>query len=241
MIHVLVPPGSITAGATIALDAEEAHHLDVRRAAVDGPVHAIDGEGSLGMGRLVHRSSSWLVEVEIAVITPRPAELVLAVGAGDRDRFLTVAEKAAELGVTRLVPLETELTRSVATRVRDGALERARRRARDGCKQSGNAWLPEVAELTPLENLGDVAPGLRWFLADAQGEELPVLGGQEPVGWLIGPEGGFTGRELAETESGLGARRIRLGAHILRYETAAIAAAVITDRARGESSRARRH
>ncbi len=241
MIRVFVPPGSIATGATVALDQEEAHHLGVRRSGQHEPAHAIDGAGGLGMGRLVHHGEQWLVEIEMAVIEPRPAELVLAVGAGDRDRFLTLAEKATELGVTRVVPLETALVRSVATRTREATLEKARRRVREACKQSGNPWMPVVEPLTVLEALADLVTGVRWLLADPRGDDLPALGGQEPVGWLVGPEGGFTEDEIAFVEQELGASRTRLSRHILRYETAAIAAAVITDRARSEAVRARRH
>ena len=47
-----------------------------------------------------------------------PPELTLAVGAGDRERFAWLVEKAVELGVTAIVPLETERTAGVATRLR---------------------------------------------------------------------------------------------------------------------------
>lgn len=240
MIRVFVPPGSIVAGATIALEDDEAHHLEVRRAGDRHGAHAIDGAGGIGMGALRRSGNGWLFEVEMAVIEPRPPELVLAVGAGDRDRFLLVAEKAAELGVTRVIPLETQHTRSVASRLRDGALDKARRRAQEGCKQSGNAWLPTIDPLATLSALSGVAPGVRWLLADPHGDQLPTILSQDPVGWLIGPEAGFAEAELETIDAALGATRIRLGRHVMRFETAAVAAAVLTDRARAEQVRARR-
>ena len=51
------------------------------------------------------RARRWEVEVESAERRARPAELTLAVGAGDRERFGWLVEKAVELGVTRIVPL----------------------------------------------------------------------------------------------------------------------------------------
>mgnify|MGYP002623147540 FL=1 len=240
MIRVLVPTGSIESGATIALDDEEARHLEVRRAGDRTAAHALDGAGALGMGTLHHTGESWLFAVEMAVIQPRPAELILAVGAGDKDRFLTVAEKAAELGVTRIIPLETTHTRSVASRLRDGALDKARRRAREACKQSGNAWVPTIDALATLAALPSLASGVRWLLADPRGGELPTALLQDPVGWLIGPEAGFSDAEIEAAEADLGATPIRLGRHVMRFETAAVAAAVLTERARAEVVRARR-
>lgn len=240
MMYVMVPAGAIEVGATIALEDEEAHHLEVRRAGDRMAAHALDGAGGLGMGTLRHTGSSWLFEVEMAVIQPRPPELVLAVGAGDKDRFLTVAEKAAELGVTRVVPIETSHTRSVASRLREGGLERARRRAREACKQSGNAWLPVIEPLATISALPGIASGVRWLLADPRGDDLPAALSQDPVGWLIGPEAGFTDAEIDLVEADLGATRIRLGRHVMRFETAAVAAAVLTERARAELVRTRR-
>jgi 16S rRNA (uracil1498-N3)-methyltransferase len=184
------------------------------------------------MGVLHRVGEAWRFEVEIAVIEPRPPELILAVGAGDRDRFLWLVEKAAELGVTRVVPVETVHTRSVASRIREGALDKAGRRAREACKQSGNAWVPVVEPLATISALPGIASGVLWLLADPHGRELPAIPQAQGLGWLIGPEAGFTDDEVATIETDLGAAPIRLGRHVMRFETAAIAAAVLTDRAR---------
>ena len=240
-MHVVVAAGTLIDGAVIALDAEEAHHLTVRRVADETSVRAIDGAGSMAMGHVAREGSDWLFHVEMTVLEPRPAETVLAVGAGDRDRFLLVAEKAAELGVTRVIPIETRLTRSVENRVRDSTVEKARKRTREACKQSGNAWFPEIDPVTALDALGNACPDARWFLADPRGEGLPQVGAQDSVAWLIGPEGGFAAEEVAELERDLGAVQVALGRHVLRFETAAIAAAVVTETARASAARARRH
>lgn len=240
MIRVFVPVGSIESGATIALDDEEAHHLEVRRAGDRVTAHALDGAGGLGMGTLRHSGVHWLFEVEMAVIQPRPPELVLAIGAGDRDRFLTVTEKAAELGVTRVIPLDTNHSRSVASRLREGGIEKARRRAREACKQSGNPWAPLVEPIATIAALPGLAPGVRWLLADPRGSDFPTTLSQDPVGWLVGPEAGFTDAEVDAIEGDLGATRIRLGRYVMRFETAAVAAAVLTERARAELVRVRR-
>ena len=60
------------------------------------------------------------MDIESVEQVPPPPPLCLAVGAGDRDRFAWLVEKAAELGATRVVPLETERTAGVANRLRAG-------------------------------------------------------------------------------------------------------------------------
>jgi 16S rRNA (uracil1498-N3)-methyltransferase len=240
-MHIVVAPGTLVDGGAVVIDAEEAHHLGVRRVTEGTAIRAIDGAGTLAMGRVARESGEWYFHVDMTMLVPRPAPTVLAVGAGDRDRFLLVAEKAAELGVTRLIPLETRLTRSVENRVRDNTIDKARKRAREACKQSGNAWFPEIDPLTPLDGLGNACPDARWFLADARGEGLPAIGAQEAVAWLIGPEGGFVEDEVTELQRDLGAIPVALGLHVLRFETAALAAAVVTDTVRATAARARRH
>lgn len=240
MIRAIVPPGTIIVGAELELGDEDARHLKVRRAEDGAEGRVLDGRGVVGMGNFHQRDDRWLFRVTLVVLQPRPPETILAVGAGDRDRFLLLAEKVAELGVTRLVPIETAHTRSVATRVRDTAVDKARRRAQEACKQSGNAWLPLVDDLRPLDGLAEALPGVRWMLADPAGEPLPIVGGQEAIGWLVGPEAGFGLEEVELIDNVLGAERVCLGQHTMRFETAAIAAAVVTDLARIERARERR-
>jgi 16S rRNA (uracil1498-N3)-methyltransferase len=240
MIRSMVAPGSISPGAELAIDDDDAKHLQVRRVADGTEGRVLDGRGGIGMGSFIRRGENWLFEVVLAVLQPRPAETILAVGAGDRDRFLLLAEKAAELGVTRLIPLETANTRSVGSRVRDTGVDKARRRAREACKQSGNPWVPLVDDLRPIAGLADAFPGVRWLLADPDGDSPPVIGSQESIGWLVGPEAGFDLEEVELIDNVLGAARICLGQHIMRFETAAIAAAAVTEMARIERIRERR-
>ena len=91
----------------------------------------------MGTGRLVRVGKDWEVEVDSLERRLAPPELMLAVGAGDRERFTWVVEKAVELGVTTLVPLETERTAGVATRVRAVHLAKLRRQALEATKQCG--------------------------------------------------------------------------------------------------------
>ena len=58
----------------------------------------------------------------------------------------------------------------------------------------------------------------------------PALPPCNDVGLLIGPEGGISAREIAES----GARTVTLGARILRTETAALAATAIVMAIMGE-------
>ena len=155
----------------------------------------------------------------------------MAVGAGDRDRFEWLVEKASELGVTAVVPLETARTAGVATRVKDRHLEKLRRQALEAVKQSGAAWATAVDAPVVLEHfLSAPRAGVLW-LADAAGTPPPAILGSQPVTVVVGPEGGLTSEER-EGVAAAGYHPVRLGAHTLRFETAAVAAAAAVSAAR---------
>jgi 16S rRNA (uracil1498-N3)-methyltransferase len=231
VITVLVPAGIHPAGSRAPIDESEAHHLRVRRVAAGEPVGLRDGAGLVGTGRAVQEGRAWLVEVEAVAEAPRPAELVLAVGAGDRERFGWLVEKATELGVTAVVPLETERTAGVATRVRDQNLERLRRQALEALKQCGAAWAPVVEAPTELEEfLRRQRPGVLW-LADPAGEAPAATLDSAPVSIVVGPEGGLSEAERAALLAA-GYQPRAFGPHTLRFETAALAAVVAVTMAR---------
>jgi 16S rRNA (uracil1498-N3)-methyltransferase len=223
MITVLVPSGGLVVGATVALETEEEHHLAVRRAVPGTELQLLDGAGTRAFGRMVEAQRRVAVLVERVTLEPAPTQTVLAVGAGDRDRFGILVEQAGQLGATRIVPLETERTASVATRLRERHLERVRRRAREAIKQSRSVWAPEVdSPRSVTELLAGIKAECRW-LADREGTSGPALTAAQPLVVAVGPEGGFT---LVEREAFLAAgfQLVRLGPHLLRFETAALAA-----------------
>jgi 16S rRNA (uracil1498-N3)-methyltransferase len=230
-MRVLIPPGSAVVGTRATLDQSEAHHLRVRRAREDEGVEVLDGSGLTGTGRLVRVGSDWMVEIQSAQRQPAQAQVTLAVAAGDRERFTWMAEKAVELGVSTIVPLETARTVGVATRLRNAHREKLRRAVLEATKQCGAAWAPTVEPSLALEEfLARPIQGIGW-LADPAGALPPATLDDAPLTAVIGPEGGFTAEERAALLS-VGYRPVALGTNTLRFETAALAAAAAAGTAR---------
>jgi 16S rRNA (uracil1498-N3)-methyltransferase len=135
-----------------------------------------------------------------------------------------VVQKLTELGVDRIIPVRSErsVIRLDASRA-EAAGERWRRIAREAARQCRRARLPAVEELRPLAALAG-HPAV--VVAERGGGPAAALG--SPPGGevllVVGPEGGLTGAELEPLAPWA---RLGLGPHVLRAETAALAAAAV--------------
>ena len=155
-----------------------------------------------------------------------PLRVLLAQALSSSEKMDWVIQKATELGVTEIQPLNTE--RSVARLSVERTakrLEHWRQVAISACEQCGRNRLPEIH--TPL----DIMAWLQQMRATSDSKFILLPEGaaslhaqakpQDGVVLLIGAEGGFTG---AESDSALrcGFTPIRMGARVLRTETAAV-------------------
>jgi 16S rRNA (uracil1498-N3)-methyltransferase len=152
---------------------------------------------------------------------PRPALTVgFAVVKGDRPDL--VVRALTEIGIDRIVPLHCarSVVRWTGERQLE-AVERLRRVVRSAGMQSRRVWLPEVSDVHEVGDLlgggGEVALGVPGAIGAVDAVRRPTV--------LVGPEGGWTPGELAIGEGSV--THVGLGPHVLRSETAAIAAGVL--------------
>lgn len=232
MIAVLVEPGIIKVGALLSLDASELHHLEVRRAASGDQVQLMDGRGTVGQGTVSLGKKEARVEVHEARRVEPAARLILGVGAGDRERFGWLVEKCAELGVSEIVPLMTERSANVASRVRTEHIEKLGRRGLEAIKQSGNPYAPVLRDPIGLSQFARNTQTEVRLVAEQGAAEVGAVDPNAAVTALIGPEGGWTDEE-ATMLGRAGFQPVRLGAFTLRFETAAVAAVILVNLARG--------
>ncbi len=127
-----------------------------------------------------------------------------------------VVQKLTELGVDRIQLIEAD--RSVSRWGGDKiprAVARMERVAREASMQSRRCRLPVLSGPIPAANLlGRDGVAAAHFDGSAPALERPTI--------LIGPEGGWSEEELDASP-----QRVILGPHVLRAETAAIAAAAL--------------
>lgn len=226
-------------GGEVVVDGEDARHLSVVLRLSPGELFtAADGRGRVFLVRAT-RVSPALVRGEVLEEREVPASLPqihIYQGLIRRPRLEVAVEKLTELGVARIVMVNC--ARSV---VRLDGERRTRARshlagvARAAAKQSRRSTLPEVAGPLELEEALEDLDGVSLFLHEAGGERLSrILPEAVPsrVNLVIGPEGGFEGREI-ELMQGAGLVGAWLGPGVMRSETAALVAATLVLHAYG--------
>jgi 16S rRNA (uracil1498-N3)-methyltransferase len=213
------------------LTGPEFHHLaHVMRGTPGARLTVFDGEGSEAEAEIVglSKASATLRLGARRFDPPSEPEIVLATAVPKADRFRWLVEKATELGVDRLIPLQT--ARSV---VAPGAvkLDKMRQAVVEACKQSGRNRLMSISPLICwAEIVKGRIPNTYTFVADHRGIALAHFSELRPrrgsVLLVVGPEGGLTETELREAIEAK-AHTVNLGPHTLRIETAALALVAI--------------
>ena len=145
------------------------------------------------------------------------------------DKFELVLQKATELGVQSFVPLITDRMELRIERLR-GKEERWRKIVLEAVKQSGRSRIPPIEQAIKFDEA--IARPAQKIVFDADADPK-TTDNREQTTLFIGPEGGFTERELKLARE-YGALLERLGPRRLRAETAALAAVTIVSARSGD-------
>jgi len=216
----------------VTLGADAARYVGrVLRARRGDSLTVFDGSGG-AYGATVMRVTKSELELELgehdADDFESPLALRLIQGVSRGDRMDTVVQKATELGVTRLTPLESEFSVVRLDEERTAKrLRHWRKVAASACEQCGRNRLPAIDAPTTLPAVTgepqDPATTRLVFVpgASTRLDDLPATCTKLEL--LVGPEGGLSPDERAlAAEAGF--TPTTLGPRILRTETAAIAA-----------------
>ena len=228
---------SVTDPREIVLTPDESHHLvAVNRAAAGSTVVAFDGRGSEWICELADPDKrAARLKVRFAQkAKPIPWRITLGQALPLGGAMDSIVRKATEIGVSRIVPLESERTQVHLDGDRsDRKIGKWQTASLEAAKQCGNPWLPEIGPVTAasafmeaakgydLKLIASLQPGakpLKQVIAQFRAtQNRPLLN----VLWLIGPEGDFTPAEMGQSRTS-GFEPITLGPLVLRCETAAV-------------------
>ncbi len=213
----------LSPGALIELDPAEAHHLSrVLRLGPGAQILLLNGQGQEYLGtveRIKRRAVYVKVHTLVRQEPPPNKDLILGLPLLKKEHTLFLAEKAVELGMTKLIPFISK--RSVA-KPGPHFEKRLRSRTLQALKQCRRLWAPEILSPQDLKDL-KIEASLKVFAYEkAQGKTLKeVLDAFEgsSLALLSGPEGGVATDEVELLER-KGFIPVSLGPYILRAETA---------------------
>ena len=219
-------------GARVALPESAAAHLTrVLRLREGDACVLFNGDGHDYDARLVSLGKrETLAEIGDArtVDNESPLRIVLLQGIARGEKMDLILQKATELGVARIVPVDAERTevRLDAARL-EKRLAHWRSVVASACEQCGRARLPQVAAPVAISDVGARAAeaALRLTL-DPGGEHSMTslqVDADAVLAIAVGPEGGWSPRDR-EALRAAGFGGLQLGPRILRTETAGLAA-----------------
>ena len=207
----------------ITLTESEAHHaLHVLRLKSGTPVQVMNGRGLLASGLLHTAKKNCSVSLQTIYTqqpAPKPVRLIIA-PPKTKDRLHFMLEKLTELQVH-----EITLTRTANSERNTVRLDKLKYQLIAACKQSGNAYLPELMLHKNLQESIESTQDYQRFIAYTPRRDSDQLVRQTlsstATALFIGPEGGFLPEEVDLCERN-GIQPVGLGPLRLRTETAAI-------------------
>ena len=223
---------------TITIGGDDANHLARSLRAKRGDkIVAVDGEGNCALVELIDFDKQTITAKRVGEIqrVVKEREIILADCIPKQNRFDNIIEKATELGVDKIEPLISERTIARPNNLREKSkLERWNRIAKEAAEQCARDTIPEIGDIKILDDwLKKISPldedtlllfcweceqvtTVRKILSDYIKSD-----GVKKIFVLIGPEGGFSEREVREIKSA-GGVSVTLGKRVLKTDTAAI-------------------
>lgn len=142
------------------------------------------------------------------------------------NNFDLVLEKATELGIDVIVPVISDRTIKKSIN-----MDRSKRILKESAEQSGRVSVPKIYDPLKLAGAIDLfnEGGGKLFVCNMDGDKWSekILKKNKKIGFMIGPEGGWSEKEIQLFNQKEYAH-LKIGEHVLRAETAAIVACALT-------------
>ncbi len=211
---------------SVPLNKDQAHYIfSVMRKGIGEKILIFDGNNGEWEASIeeISKKSGLLFCIKQTKPQIMPPDLWLLFSPLKKVRTDFIVEKATELGVAKIIPVQTKHTN--ADRIK---LNRLIAHAREAAEQCGGTYIPKIEELQKLDEvLENFPPNRRILICDEKLEESEVnLENLKKGKWaiLVGPEGGFSEIERNYLKGLKFTFSISLGPRILRADTAAVTA-----------------
>ena len=240
----LYTTGPLSANEATALTSDQAHYLSrVMRLAIADEVRVFNGCDGEWLAQIEQLSKRGCIvrNMEMLRKPQAPADIDYLFAPLKTARLDYLAQKATEMGAARLRPVLTEFTQ-----VRHLKMQRLVANTIEAAEQCNLVAVPQVSEPEKFDLVldnwatGDKTTRQLIFCDEAADSTSPLQTLQQfagqPLGLLIGPEGGFSPRERQRLLSQSYVTPISLGPRIMRADTAAVAAMAVIQATIGDWS-----
>lgn len=211
----------------LPLDTAQSNYLfGVMRRKVGDVLRVFDGQNGEWHAEVAkaNKRNGLLVCRSLASPQLSPPDLWLLFAPLKKARTMFIVEKAVEMGVRAVKPVQTNYTNERLN------VERTQAYAIEAAEQCGATFVPDVAAPVKLSDILTNWPLERKLMFCDEGRAaLPVaqaLAAETEGPWaiIIGPEGGFSEDEVNALRGMPSVVSVTLGPRILRADTAAVAA-----------------
>lgn len=208
---------------TIPLSTEHAHYFRTVLRRQDGNhirlFNGRDGEWLATLDSLGKKSGNALLVRQTCIQPKAPAKISLFFAPIKKARMSILIEKAVELGVTDLYPTLTERTEN--RKLKPERIEDQIKEAAEQCERLEIPTLHPIAKITALPYDVTIHACIE---RDDERQKAPHISAitEKNLNVLVGPEGGFTSKEIEHLAKKDNIIPISLGNRIYRAETASI-------------------
>jgi len=214
-------------GDKISLEKNNEHHLlKVLRFPVGNTITLFNGDGFDYQAIVISTKKTYIVEVlsQQKNESESSLDLTLAQGIAKGEKMDFLIQKAVELGVSRIIPMQTEhcVVRLKAEKVAK-RINHWQKIANHACGQSGRSVIVDISLPLTLTELLNKPNHNGFVLYHRATENLQTMEKPSKATILIGPEGGLSDAEIKQATNA-GFQPLLLGKRILRTETASLVA-----------------
>ncbi len=217
----LYVPDALQTGMQCAIYSDSAHYISVvLRLKIGDPVLLFNESGEWEATLVDISKKNVVLTVGSCVRAfEKCLETWLAFSPLKHDAMGFLIEKATELGVTDLQPLITGRTNT--HRLNE---QRIHKNLVEAAQQCERFCIPKLHPIQKITNFLAALPGhVHWFFALEREGAQPFVQQKGPVGFIVGPEGGWTIEEAHTLKNHPSITPVNLGQRILRAETACLA------------------
>ena len=220
----------------VSLNKIESQHLfKTLRGRVGDKIELINGAGVFAIAEIIEEKQLKIISVAQQLRSQN--ELILFLVPPKKHKMDLVLRQCAELGVSKIFLMITE--RSVSLPHKKNVVEKWRQNLIEGCKQSKNAYVPEISLPVKFKDIFtekskiNFVKDINAFFGAIHGQETinllkekKLIEQNNSIAWFVGPEGGFTENEEQILEQNH-IRPLRIGNYVLRVETAVVAGCAV--------------